>query len=98
MNDLQKQIEELTKRVEALENNYVIPTEESQEDSESDQLLYEDAKVFVIEEQKVSTSFLQRKFRIGYARAARLMDQLEERGVVSEVEGTKAREVLVKEE
>ena len=96
MNDLQKQIEELTKRVEALENNYVIPTEESQEDSESDQLLYEDAKVFVIEEQKVSTSFLQRKFRIGYARAARLMDQLEENGVVSEVEGAEPREFLIK--
>ncbi len=50
----------------------------------------------VIKEQTASVSMLQRKFRIGYARAARLIDTLEERGVVSSTDGSKPREVLVK--
>src|SRR3989338_9127365 len=49
---------------------------------ESDDDLYEDARETVIRAGKASTSYLQRKLRIGYARAARLMDILEEGGVV----------------
>ena len=56
--------------------------------------LYEDAKNVIIEAGKGSTSFLQRKLRVGYARAARLMDMLEERGVVGPPDGSKPREVL----
>ena len=44
---------------------------------------------------KASTSYLQRKLRIGYARAARLIDMLEERGVVSGGSGAKPRDVLM---
>ena len=43
----------------------------------SEDALYEDAYIFVIEQQKASTSLLQRQFRIGYNRASRLMDDLE---------------------
>jgi S-DNA-T family DNA segregation ATPase FtsK/SpoIIIE len=48
----------------------------------------------VIEAQQASTSFLQRKMRIGYNRAARIMDQLEEQGVISGRDGSKPRQVL----
>jgi S-DNA-T family DNA segregation ATPase FtsK/SpoIIIE len=51
----------------------------------------------VVENQQASTSFLQRKMRIGYNRAARIMDQLEERGVISQRDGSKPRQVLMSE-
>lgn len=56
--------------------------------------LYEEARNIVIESKKASTSFLQRKLGIGYSRAAKLMDMLEERGVVSGANGPKSREVI----
>lgn len=56
--------------------------------------LYEEAKKLVIEARKASASFLQRRLRLGYARAARLIDMLEERGVVGPGEGAKPREVI----
>lgn len=57
--------------------------------------LYEEAKATVIETQTASTTFLQRKLKIGYARAASLMDELEARGVISAQEGSKPRRVLI---
>jgi len=69
---------------------------ESNFDDEDD--LYEDARETVVEAGKASTSYLQRKLGVGYARAARLMDMLEERGVVGPGFGAKPREVLEKSE
>jgi S-DNA-T family DNA segregation ATPase FtsK/SpoIIIE len=59
-----------------------------------DELFYQAAKVF-LENGQASVSLLQRKLRIGYTRAARLMDLLEEKGVVGPFEGSKPREVLL---
>lgn len=59
--------------------------------------LYEEAKKVIIEARKASASLLQRRLRIGYARAARLIDILEERGVVGPGEGAKPREVYIEE-
>ncbi|MDO8424080.1 MAG: DNA translocase FtsK 4TM domain-containing protein [bacterium] len=59
-----------------------------------DDELYEEAKDTVTHAGKASTSYLQRKLRIGYARAARLMDMLEERGVIGAGSGAKPREVI----
>lgn len=56
--------------------------------------LFQDAKDLVIKTNTASTTFLQRKLRVGYARAASLMDQLEEEGVVGKPDGSRAREVL----
>ncbi|TSC67529.1 MAG: DNA segregation ATPase FtsK/SpoIIIE, S-DNA-T family [Parcubacteria group bacterium Gr01-1014_73] len=56
--------------------------------------LYEQAREEVIRAGKASTSYLQRKLRIGYARAARLVDMLEERGVIGPGEGARPREVI----
>jgi len=63
------------------------------DDNHSDEELYEQAKEEVIRAKKASASFLQRRLRIGYARAARMIDLLEERGVVGPGEGAKPREV-----
>ncbi|MEI6022418.1 MAG: DNA translocase FtsK [bacterium] len=62
--------------------------------SDDDDELYEDARACVIEAGKGSTSYIQRKLKVGYARAARLMDMLEERGVIGPSDGAKPREVL----
>ncbi len=68
----------------------------NEEDLEDDDEMYEEARTCVIEAGKASTSYLQRKLKLGYARAARLMDKLEERGVIGPGEGAKPREVLEK--
>ena len=57
--------------------------------------LYEDVREFIITEKKASTSLIQRRFKVGYGRAARIMDQLEQRGVISASDGSnKPRTVL----
>lgn len=61
-----------------------------------DDPLYEDVKSFIIQTRKASTSLIQRKFSIGYSRAARLIDVLEERGVIGPSRGSKPREVYVR--
>ncbi len=68
---------------------------DSLEGGEDDDL-YEDARTTVIEAGKASTSYLQRKLGVGYARAAKLIDMLEERGVIGPGNGAKPREVIEK--
>ncbi len=76
--------------------NSIFESTSDSEDAEDD--LYEDAREVVVNAGKASTSYLQRKLRIGYARAARLMDILEEKGVIGPGEGAKPREVLIRPE
>lgn len=82
---------ELTKSMETPEAQ--MDTFFSKEDP-----MYDEAKRIVIQSRKASTSLLQRRLGVGYARAARLMDILEERGVVGPQEGAKPREVYMSEE
>ena len=78
---------------EVTHDNTIFSSSVGSDDGDDDDL-YEEAKRVIVEAKKGSTSFLQRKLRVGYARAARLMDLLEERGVVGPAEGSKPREVL----
>ena len=64
------------------------------DEEDVDDEVYEAARAEVMQSGKASTSYLQRKLRIGYSRAARLMDVLEERGVIGPADGSKPREVL----
>ncbi len=66
----------------------------SDSDNEDDDDLYEDARIAVVEAGKASTSYLQRRLRVGYSRAARLIDMLEERGVIGPGDGSKPRQVI----
>ena len=56
--------------------------------------LYDEAHAIVTQTGSASTTFLQRKLKIGYARAASLMDELESRGVISPQEGSRPRRLL----
>ncbi len=74
----------------------MIPAEidETKIDEDTDEI-YDDAVQLVTEMQTASVSMLQRRFRVGYSRAARIVDQMEQRGVVGPYEGSKPRTVLV---
>lgn len=63
--------------------------------NDADDSMWEDAVRVVIEGRKASTSLLQRRLRVGYARAARLIETMEEQGIVGPADGAKPREVLV---
>ncbi len=65
----------------------------SLQDEDKDELFAE-AKKLVIDEKKASTSYIQRRLKIGYSRAARILDELEEAGVVGPANGAKARDIL----
>ena len=72
-----------------------IATESATAFADEQDELYDQARELVIEMQTASVSLLQRRFRVGYNRAARLVDQLEANGIVGPSEGSKPRKVLV---
>ena len=67
------------------------------EDDETDSLL-DEAIEMCVESGQASTSYIQRRFKVGYARAGRIIDQMEERGIISGYQGSKPREVLMSKE
>jgi S-DNA-T family DNA segregation ATPase FtsK/SpoIIIE len=75
-------------------NDGVLSGDDTSEGSDDE--LLEEAKVVIIRAQKASASLLQRRLRVGYARAARLLDLLEEQGVIGPGDGAKPRDVLVR--
>ncbi|KRK94835.1 DNA segregation ATPase FtsK SpoIIIE related protein [Levilactobacillus acidifarinae DSM 19394] len=77
------------------DEDMMVTDEEMQqsEQGDSDDELFDDALAFVVDQQKASTSLLQRRFRIGYNRAARIIDDLEQRGYIGPQEGSKPRQV-----
>ena len=86
--------------LESIEKNNKTDKEIAQEadaDDETDPFLM-DAIETVVETGQASTSFIQRTFKVGYARAGRIIDQMEERGIISGYQGSKPREVLMSKE
>lgn len=88
--DIIEQIENANKTEKDLEA-------EQADDDGTDPLLME-AIDTVVDTRQASTSFIQRRFKVGYARAGRIIDQMEERGVISGYQGSKPREVLMSKE
>ncbi len=72
--------------------------ETDEEDDDDTDPLLNDAIELVIETGQASTSFIQRRFKVGYARAGRIIDQMEQRGIISGYQGSKPREVLMSKE
>jgi DNA segregation ATPase FtsK/SpoIIIE, S-DNA-T family len=83
---------------------YMLPEYEGDEGGPADvdlserDALFEEAAALIVQHQQGSTSLIQRKLKLGYNRAGRLIDQLEAAGIVGPFEGSKAREVLIKDE
>ncbi|WP_067838446.1 FtsK/SpoIIIE family DNA translocase [Amphibacillus sediminis] len=75
----------------------MIPDEQEQRPAEPEDELFDEAVQLIVEMQSASVSMLQRRFRIGYTRAARLIDMMEARGIVGPYEGSKPRTVLISE-
>jgi S-DNA-T family DNA segregation ATPase FtsK/SpoIIIE len=78
---------------EIIDDDRSISSSMVEGDNDEDEL-YEDARAVVMEAGKASTSYIQRKLKVGYSRAARLIDLLEERGIVGPADGAKPREVI----
>ena len=90
------QYDEALMNLEATDHNVSNVSGQEFGDAANDEdPLYNDIVQFVIENQKASASLLQRRFKLGYNRAARLIDLLEERGIIGPTNGSKPREVLV---
>ncbi|MBC8062371.1 MAG: DNA translocase FtsK [Clostridiaceae bacterium] len=89
----EKKVEYSEKIIEEI-NTSAMSSNSNQEDSDLDELL-EDAIKIVIDAGQASTSLLQRRLRIGYNRAARLVEQLEEQGIISPRDGGKPRQILI---
>lgn len=87
--------ETLTMSDEEMHADSEIPMSKDVRDA-TEEPLYNEIVNFVVEQGKASTSLIQRRFRLGYNRAARCIDLLEERGIVGPQNGSKPREVLVK--
>ena len=72
--------------------------EDFTDDGDSDEALIREAADLAFEYNQISTSFLQRKLRLGYSRASRIVDSLEERGLISAADGSKPRKVILSRE
>ena len=94
-----KYSEDILESIEKNNNPEKEPTEKGGKDNEdnTDEHLME-AIDLVVETGQASTSFIQRRFNVGYARAGRIIDQMEERGIISGYQGSKPRQVLMSKE
>ncbi|NTU26587.1 DNA translocase SpoIIIE [Bacillus tequilensis] len=96
--EVEKVVDHVITQQKAQYQEEMIPEETTETHSEVTDDLYDEAVELIVGMQTASVSMLQRRFRIGYTRAARLIDAMEERGVVGPYEGSKPREVLLSKE
>ena len=93
---LESQYTELEFEGLSLEPENGVPSIFETNEEEVDDELYKQAEEVIMQAGKASASYLQRRLRVGYARAARLLDMMESRGVIGPADGAKPREVLIK--
>lgn len=93
--EVERVVQHCIEQQKATYQEEMIPDDNDEMMDEVDDELYDDAVQLVTEMQSASVSMLQRRFRIGYTRAARLIDAMEARGIVGPYEGSKPRTVLV---
>ncbi|WP_253703482.1 DNA translocase FtsK, partial [Bacillus cereus] len=96
--EIEKTVDHVKKQMKP---NYLFKQEDllaKTEQAESEDELFFEACQFVVEQGGASTSSVQRKFRIGYNRAARLIEEMQSQGIISEARGTKPRDVLISED
>ncbi len=96
--EIEKTVDHVKKQMKP---NYLFKQEDllaKTEQAESEDELFLEACQFVVEQGGASTSSVQRKFRIGYNRAARLIEEMQSQGIISEARGTKPRDVLISED
>ncbi|MGH0991361.1 DNA translocase FtsK, partial [Bacillus cereus] len=96
--EIEKTVDHVRKQMKP---NYLFKQEDllaKTEQAESEDELFFEACQFVVEQGGASTSSVQRKFRIGYNRAARLIEEMQSQGIISEARGTKPRDVLISED
>lgn len=94
--EVQAVVDYVVSQQKAQYDESMIPTDEPEKTFEEDtDELYDEAVKLVVEMQSASISMLQRRFRIGYSRAARIIDQMEARGVVGPPDGSRPRQVLI---
>ncbi|MDF2535406.1 MAG: translocase FtsK [Bacillales bacterium] len=93
--EVEKVVEFVSSQQKAQYQDEMTPDEVEEKVQDSSDELYDDAVRMVAEMQTASVSLLQRRFRIGYSRAARLIDEMESNGVVGPYEGSKPRTVLI---
>lgn len=94
-NEVEDAVEFVIGQQKAQYQDEMIPEDTPESTKAVDDDLYEEAVNLIVEMQTASVSMLQRRFRIGYTRAARLIDEMEARGVVGPYEGSKPRAVLI---
>lgn len=90
--NIEKKLDLILKQIESIKDNliargYIL-------DDIEDQEMYQRAKEVILKTGRASSSLLQRQLKIGYARAARLMDELEDEGIIGSGSGAKPRKVL----
>ena len=107
-----REVEKITSFIgaqQALKTMYVLPVPDSlkrngsqssgsQDNVDGDEIIFNDAARLVVLHQQASVSMLQRRLRLGFSRAGRVMDQLEFNGIVGEADGSRPREVLIQDE
>ncbi|TDQ39704.1 FtsK/SpoIIIE family DNA translocase [Aureibacillus halotolerans] len=93
--EVERVVEHVITQQKAQYQDEMIPDDTQEVTSDVEDDLYHEAVALIADMQTASVSMLQRRFRIGYTRAARLIDAMEERNIVGPYEGSKPREVLV---
>jgi S-DNA-T family DNA segregation ATPase FtsK/SpoIIIE len=95
--EVERMVDFIKKRTNEAYNNEIIEKINSPKSASSDynDELFDEAVTLAMERGQISTSMIQRKLRIGYARAGRMVDEMEERGIISPADGSRPRNVLI---